>query len=117
MIRVGWPYFEGWPFQERWVQIDGLGIHYVDEGYGSRPILTIHRNPAWSYMWRNLIPTISSGQRAIAMDLMELDKCDKPNPLLHNFTQHSRIVTGLMQSLGPRTIVLVVNDLGAPLAL
>src|SRR6266566_4940779 len=80
MIRQGWPYFEGWPFQERWLQIDGLGIHYVDEGYGSRPVVMVHGNPAWSYMWRNLIPAVSSGHRAIAMDLMGFGKSDKPNP-------------------------------------
>src|SRR6266702_2866949 len=62
MIRQGWPYFEGWPFQERWLQIDGLGIHYVDEGYGSRPIVMVHGNPAWSYMWRNLIPAVCGAQ-------------------------------------------------------
>src|SRR2546426_730520 len=62
MIRQGWPYFEGWPFQERWLQIDGLGIHYVDEGYGSRPVVMVHGNPAWSYMWRNLIPTAAASK-------------------------------------------------------
>src|SRR5256884_9881944 len=100
MIRQGWPYFEGWLFQERWLQIDGLGIHYVDEGYGSRPVVMVHGNPAWSYMWRSLIPAISSGHRAIAMDLMGFGKSDKPNPLLHDFPHHSRIVSGLIQSLG-----------------
>jgi haloalkane dehalogenase len=68
-------------------------------------------------MWRNLIPTVSSGHRAIAMDLMGFGKSDKPNPLLHDFPHHSRIVTGLIQSLGLRNIVLVVHDWGAPFAL
>src|SRR5207244_7436844 len=98
-------------------QSDGLGLYDVDEGVGIRPFLMIHGNPARSYMWRNLIPAVSSGHRAIAMDLMGFGKSDKPNPLLHDFPHHSRIVSGLIQSLGLRNIVLVVHDWGAPFAL
>ncbi len=117
MIRQGWPYFEGWPFQERWVHLDGLGIHYVDEGYGGRPVLMVHGNPVWSYMWRNLIPAISSGHRALALDLMGFGKSDKPNPTLHDFPHHARIVSGFIQSLGLRNLVLVLHDWGAPFAM
>src|SRR5438046_6917292 len=54
---------------------------------------------------------------AIAMDFIGFGKSDKPNPLLHDFPHHSRIVSGLIQSLGLRNIVLVVHDWGAPFAL
>lgn len=114
MIRQGWPYFDGWPFQERWVHLDGLGIHYVDEGYGGRPVLMVHGNPAWSYIWRNLIPSVSASHRAIAMDLMGFGKSDKPNPTLHDFPHHATIVSGLIQSLGLRNLVLLLHDWGAP---
>lgn len=117
MIREAWPYFEGWPFQERWLQLDGLGIHYIDEGYGSRPVVMVHGNPEWSYMWRKLIPSISSGHRAIAVDLMGFGKSDKPNPTLHDFPHHARIVSGFIQSLGLRKITLIVHDWGGPFAL
>ncbi len=117
MIRQGWPYFDGWPFQERWVQLDGLGIHYVDEGYGGRPVVMIHGNPAWSYMWRKLIPSVSATHRVLAMDLMGFGKSDKPNPLLHDFPHHARIVSAFIQSLGLRNIVLVVHDWGAAFAM
>ena len=116
MIRQGWPYFEAWPFQERWVHLDGLGIHYVDEGYGSRPVLMVHGNPTWSYMWRKLIPSISAGHRVLAMDLMGFGKSDKPNPTLHDFPHHARIVSGLIESLGLRNLILIVHDWGGPFA-
>src|SRR5438445_435901 len=80
MIRQGWPYFEGWPFQERWLQIDGLGIHYVDEGYGSRPVVMVDGNPAWSYMWRSLIPAISSVHQAMVLG----------RPTVHGFVMPGR---------------------------
>ncbi len=117
MIRQGWPYFEGYPFQERWVHLDGLAIHYVDEGYGGRPVLMVHGNPAWSYMWRRLIPAVSARHRALALDLMGFGKSDKPHPGLHDFSHHARIVTGFIQSLGLRNLVIVAHDWGAPFAM
>src|SRR5437879_13047551 len=65
----------------------------------------------------NLIPAVSYGHRGIGMCLMGLGMSDMPNPLLHDFPHHSRIVSGLIQSLGLRNIVLVVHDWGAPFAL
>lgn len=97
--------------------MDGLGIHYVDEGYGSRPIVMVHGNPEWSYMWRKLIPSVSGGHRVLALDLMGFGKSDKPNPTLHDFPHHARIVSSFIQSLGLRKIVLVVHDWGGPFAL
>lgn len=117
MIRQGWPYFEGYPFQERWVHLDGLAIHYVDEGYGRRPVLMVHGNPAWSYMWRRLVTPVSAGYRALALDLMGFGKSDKPSPSLHDFPHHARIVSGFIESLGLRNLVLVVHDWGGPFAM
>ncbi len=117
MIRQGWPYFEGYPYQERWLHLDGLAIHYVDEGYGGRPVLMVHGNPAWSYMWRRLIPAVSVGHRALAFDLMGFGKSEKPHPMLHDFSHHARIVSGFIQSLGLRNFVLVAHDWGAPFAM
>ncbi len=117
MIRQGWPYFEGYPFPERWVHLDGLEIHYVDEGYGSRPILMVHGNPVWSYVWRRLIPSIAAGHRALALDLMGFGKSDKPHPSLHDFPHHARIVSSFIQSLGLRNVVLILHDWGGPFAM
>src|SRR5437867_943638 len=117
MIRRGWPYFEGYPFPERFVYLDGLKIHYVDEGYGGRPVLMVHGNPAWSYIWRRLVPPISLGHRALALDLMGFGKSDKPNPNLHDFPHHARIVSGFIESLGLRKLVLVAHDWGGPFAM
>ncbi|TMI24000.1 alpha/beta fold hydrolase, partial [Candidatus Bathyarchaeota archaeon] len=118
MIRQGWPYFDGWPFPERWVHLDGLAIHYVDEGSGARPVVMVHGNPAWSYMWRRLVPAItSSGHRALAFDLMGFGKSDKPNPNLHDFPHHARIVSGYIESLGLRNLILILHDWGGPLAM
>ncbi len=117
MIRHGWPYFEGYPFQERFLHLDGLEIHYVDEGYGGRTVLMVHGNPAWSYIWRRLIPSVSSEYRVLALDLMGFGKSDKPNPSLHDFPHHARIVSGLIESLGLRNLILIAHDWGATFAM
>ena len=117
MIRQAWPYFDGYPYQERWVHLDGLAIHYVDEGYGGSPVLMVHGNPAWSYIWRRLIPAVSARYRALALDLMGFGKSDKPNPLLHDFPHHARIVSGFIESLGLRKLVLIAHDWGGPFAM
>ena len=117
MIRHGWPYFEGYPFQERFLRLDGLEIHYADEGYGSRAVLMVHGNPAWSYIWRRLIPPVSGECRVLALDLMGFGKSDKPHPGLHDFPHHARIISGFIESLGLRNLVLVAHDWGATFAM
>src|SRR5205823_6155353 len=75
-------------------------------------------NPAWSYMWRRLVPAITgSGHRALAFDLMGFGKSDKPNPDLHDFPHHARIVSSYIESLGLRNLILIVHDWGGPLAM
>jgi len=114
MIRQAWPSFEGYPFQERWVHIAGLAIHYLDEGLGGDPVIMVHGNPAWSYMWRRLIPPVALGRRTLALDLMGLGKSEKPHPNLYDFPHHASIVSGLIESLGLRNLTLILHDWGGP---
>src|SRR5947199_10763287 len=101
MIRQGWPYFDGWPFPERWVHLDGLAIHYVDEGSGTRPVVMIHGNPAWSYMWRRLVPAMTgSGHRGLSLDLMGFGKWDRPKPDRHGVPDYAVIVSSDLESPG-----------------
>jgi pimeloyl-ACP methyl ester carboxylesterase len=77
----------------------------------------VHGNPEWSYMWRKLIPAVSNNHRVLAFDLMGFGKSEKPNPTLHDFPHHARIVSSFIQSLGLRKIILAVHDWGGPFAL
>ncbi len=57
-------------FKENHEEIDGVRIHYVDEGSGP-PILMVHGQPTWSYLYRKMIPPlVAVGYRCIAPDLM-----------------------------------------------
>ena len=70
---------EGYPFQPNYLEIDGLRVHYLDEGpRDADPILLIHGEPTWSYLFRKMIPVFTAaGHRVIAPDLIGFGRSDK----------------------------------------
>ena len=75
----------GYPFDPHYAEIpDGEGgtlrVHYLDEGPpGAAPILLMHGEPSWSYLYRKMIPVlVDAGHRIIAPDLVGFGRSDKP---------------------------------------
>ena len=75
----------GFPFDPHYAEIsDGEGgelrVHYVDEGpNGAPPVLLLHGEPSWSYLYRKMIPIlVDAGLRAVAPDLVGFGRSDKP---------------------------------------
>lgn len=53
------------PFKENYAEIDGVRLHYVDEGTGP-PIVMVHGQPTWSYLYRKMIPPlVAAGGRGL----------------------------------------------------
>jgi haloalkane dehalogenase len=82
----------GYPFAPHYAEIpDGdaespggtLRVHYLDEGpAGSAPILLMHGEPSWSYLYRKMIPIlVDAGHRVIAPDLVGFGRSDKPSEM------------------------------------
>ncbi|MEM9633067.1 MAG: haloalkane dehalogenase [Pseudomonadota bacterium] len=69
-----------YPFKANYIDVDGLRMHYVDEGQASgRVIFLLHGQPSWSYLYRHMIPVlVKAGYRVIAPDLIGFGKSDKP---------------------------------------
>ena len=67
-------------FAPNYVEIDGLRMHYVDEGpRDGAVVLLLHGEPSWSYLYRHMIPILrNAGHRVIAPDLIGFGKSDKP---------------------------------------
>ncbi len=101
------------PFKSNYGEVHGSKMHYVDEGEGD-PILFLHGNPTSSYLWRNIIPHLSSMGRCIAPDLIGMGRSDKPD-IGYRFHDHARYVEGFIEHLGLKNITLVVHDWGSGL--
>ena len=68
------------PFAPHYVEVDGLRVHYLDEGPADAPVvLLLHGEPSWSYLYRWMIPVlVDAGLRAVAIDLVGFGRSDKP---------------------------------------
>jgi haloalkane dehalogenase len=106
----------GWPFEAHYVEQDGLRMHYVDEGAG-RPILLLHGEPSWGYLYRKLIPTLAGVGRVVAPDYFGFGRSDKPvGRDWYSFDAHARSIERLVcEQLDLRGITLVVQDWGGPI--
>ncbi len=97
-------------FQPHYIDIDGLRMHFVDEGSGA-PILLLHGEPTWSYLYRKLIPPLASSMRVIAPDLIGFGRSDKPTDRdFYSYESHVRAVAGFVRALNLSDITVVVHD-------
>lgn len=101
------------PYKHRFVPIKGNKIAYVDEGEGPI-VLFVHGNATSSYLWRNIIPFVQKGYRAIALDLIGMGKSDKPD-IDYTFQDHYDYLEGFIDVLGLRDLILVLHDWGGGL--
>lgn len=101
------------PFKSNYVEIHGSKMHYVDEGSGD-PVLLLHGNPTSSYLWRNIIPYLTSHARCIAPDLIGMGKSDKPD-IEYRFFDHVNYIEEFIKVLDLQNITLVIHDWGSAL--
>ena len=119
-----------YPWQPHYVSdlpsLNGLRLHYLDEGTceegpNASPLtyLCLHGNPAWSYLYRKMIPVfLAEGHRVVAPDLIGFGKSDKPKKeTAHHFNWHRQVLLELIEHLDLRNVVLVVQDWGGLLGL
>lgn len=101
--------------------LGGLRMHHLDEGPTDAPLtwLCLHGNPAWSYLYRKMIPVfLDSGARVVAPDLIGFGRSDKPKKdSAHSFTWHRQVLLEFIERLDLKNIVLVVQDWGGLLGL
>ncbi len=106
----------GYDFEAHFVNVDDMRLHYVDEGPAdAAPVLLLHGEPSWSYLYRTMIPPIvEAGLRAIAPDLIGFGKSDKPAEQgEYSYERHVAWMRGFLESLDLRNITLVCQDWGS----
>lgn len=120
MIRHAMPSRSGfeseYPFPSKFFDLDGVRLHYVDEGQGET-LLCVHGNPTWSFAWRNLIKDLSRDYRVLAVDHIGCGFSDKPQQYEYRLARHidnlSRFVTGL----DLKSVTLLAHDWGGAIGI
>jgi haloalkane dehalogenase len=113
--------FEGLPgygFEPRYADVDGLRLHYVDQGSG-RPIVCFHGEPTWAYLYRKMAPPlVAAGHRVICPDYAGFGRSDKPTERgWYSYDRHVELVSALLAGLDLSDAVVVVQDWGGPIGL
>jgi haloalkane dehalogenase len=107
----------GFPFAPRYLEQDGLRMHYLDEGEGD-PVLCLHGEPTWSFLYRRMIPVLAAVARVVAPDYFGFGRSDKPTAAeWYTFDRHSASIRRLVEELDLRRMTVVVQDWGGPIGL
>jgi haloalkane dehalogenase len=109
-----------YPFAPHYVEVDGLRIHYLDEGpRAAAPTLLLHGEPSWSYLYRKMIPILTAaGQRVVTPDLVGFGRSDKPERREdYTYQRHVDWMRGVIEQLDLRSITLVCQDWGGLIGL
>ena len=105
------------PFKPHYVEVNGLRVHYLDEGRGEI-ILCLHGEPSWSFLYRKMIPILSADRRVLAMDFVGFGRSDKlADQGDYSFKLHHDTLIGFLDRLALDHITLVVQDWGGLIGL
>lgn len=116
MSNASWIDRKEYPFESRYFAVPAGRLHYVDEGAGS-PIVMVHGNPTWSFLYRDLIKRLQSKYRCIAVDHLGFGLSDKPKEWSYLPEGHAKNLSALLDGLGMSNITLVLQDWGGPIGL
>lgn len=108
------PFRHLYPFTSRYAEVNGLRMHYVDEGRGD-PIVMVHGNPTWSFYFRKLIGGLERDYRVIAPDHIGCGLSARPGPCEYGFRLQNRVddLEALLNHLNvDRNMTLVLHDWG-----
>ncbi|EMP56186.1 haloalkane dehalogenase [Marinobacter santoriniensis NKSG1] len=109
-----------YPFAPNYLSMGEMRMHYVDEGpETANPILMMHGEPSWSYLYRHMIPVCAAaGHRVIAPDLIGFGKSDKPTRVAdYSYQAHMDWMQAFIDGLELDNITLVCQDWGSLLGL
>ncbi|HEX3035235.1 MAG TPA: alpha/beta fold hydrolase [Thermodesulfobacteriota bacterium] len=106
--------FDGtFPFEPHFFDALGFRMHYVDEGKGE-PIICLHGEPTWGYIYRKFIPPLSKTHRVIVPDYMGFGKSETPQDKEYTLRTHVENLAALIEELDLQSITFVAQDWGGP---
>ena len=109
--------FDGtWPFAPRFCAAAGFQHHYIDEGEG-RPVVLLHGQPTWGYIYRRFIGALAAKHRVIVPDHMGFGKSQTPPDREYTLSTHVANLTSLIDALDLRDITFVMQDWGGSIGI
>ena len=118
MLTMKHETFEGtFPFPPQYQVVNGFAMHFVDEGSGE-PVVMLHGDPTWGYLYRHFIPALSHKYRCLVPDHLGMGKSEVPQDApFYRLEQRIAHLEALLLHLDVRDITLVVHDWGGPVGL
>ena len=116
MREAPWIDRKEFPFEPHFLPLNMGEMHYIDEGRGE-PVVMVHGNPTWSFLYRHLIKGLSKDYRCIAMDHIGFGLSDKPWDSSYYPEDHAKNLEQLINKLDLKDVTLVVQDWGGPIGL
>lgn len=114
--RPAWVDDELFPFESRFMDVDGHRIHYVDEGSGPT-LLFLHGNPTWSFDYREIISSLRSEFRCIAVDYPGFGLSVAAPGYRYLPAEHAQVIGWFVEALSLSEVTLVAHDWGGPIGL
>jgi haloalkane dehalogenase len=112
--RPGWLSQELYPFESHYAEIDGVSVHYVDEGTGP-PLLLLHGNPTWSFLYRELIKGLRDRYRCIAPDHPGFGLSRAGPGYGYTPREQAAVLEQLVAQLDLSGVTMMVQDWGGPI--
>ncbi len=106
------------PFAPRFSEAAGFRQHYIDEGPADgEPVLCLHGEPSWGYLFRHLVPVLGATNRVIVPDHMGFGKSETPAGRSYWLQDHVDNLERLVLALDLSRITLIMHDFGGPVGM
>jgi pimeloyl-ACP methyl ester carboxylesterase len=116
MIKTSETFNGTWPFKPNFYNGNGFLQHFVDEGpKDTDPIVMLHGEPTWGYIYRKFIPVLAKKNRVIVPDHMGFGKSDTPQEKKYTLKTHVENLSGLINFLELKNITFIGQDWGGPI--
>jgi haloalkane dehalogenase len=112
--RPTWIPEDLYPFEDRYLELDGARVHYVEEGSGP-PLLLLHGNPTWSFLYREVIKGLVGDYRCIAVDLPGFGLSRAAPGFAFTPAEHAGVIEQLLLQLDLTGVTMMVQDWGGPI--
>ena len=116
MIDASETFNGSWPFKPNFYEGNGFLQHFVDEGpKDADPIIMLHGEPTWGYIYRKFIPALAEKNRIIVPDHMGFGKSETPQDKDYTLKTHVENLSGLIDFLGLKNVTFIGQDWGGPI--